>query len=1593
MDVAPLMTPDTPAAAAPRVAAAVDAWKRKLLDLSKRNRALAFKPTKVSTVTVVGERPAEVWRRLVAQGKAMRFAPAPETGPNDPAPALEADATDDVLQTTAPPEALDHSLRRLDEQARASIEEQGVGTLFLALGMMHYTESDDSAQVLRAPLVMVPVSLTRKSARAGYTVRVTDDDPLVNPALAEYLRRDFGLVLPELPDAEAPEGPRPGAESRVPSAPAQGAPGLDAWLAEAARVVAAREGWAVRDEIVLALFSFQKLAMYKDLEANADALARHPQIVRLVTRDGGPVIGLPDEIRAMDLDVHYPPETTFQVVDADASQLRAIAAVARGHDLVIEGPPGTGKSQTITNLVASALASGKRVLFVAEKMAALSVVHDRLARAGLAEFCLEVHSTKANKRAVMKELAATLDASLERVAAPTASTERLPKVRAALDEYAAAVHTPAGTLGATPYHGYGELARVRDAPRVRLVGEIDGDGVTRDALDQAVRDLHDLAAAASEVGAPAEHPWRDTTKTFYAEDDLDEVRRTALDLVARLDDLRRRAAAVRDAFGIPAPETFAEVEAAGAVGELMARSPGAPLAVLEGPAWAPPPHETGAVVERLREYQRLRARMTKQLREEALDQEHAEDIAWVERKASGALGFLALLDGRYRAIRARWVAYRLPTYRPSMLEQANEMKQVDRLLRERRELRAMEEQGRRLFGDLWHAEESDYHALEGYVRWVAEMQAAAARHHLLRRALEVAATPRPDVAPLEALTAAGAEALGVLARLRALVGWPPESYLGVAPFPEIASRARALADTLRLAPRWAAFEAARREVQGSLAREMLAPAMAGEVPFGDLAAAFLRAFWSAWLAWVVRSRPALERFHTMQHEERVAEFRALDRRVLEENRAALVAKLRDRVQAALREPEAAAALPFLRREMARQRGLSPLRRTVREAGAAVRAIKPCWMMSPLTVAQLIGGDAPAFDLVIFDEASQLPPEDAVGAVARGRGLVVVGDPKQLPPTNFFAVQSGMAAAETGEDGEPLYDDAESILEEYMGAGIPMSRLRWHYRSAHESLITFSNVSFYDADLHTFPSVETSRDRLGVQLELVAEGVYQGQGLNLPEARRVAEAVMAFAREGSGKSLGVGTFSLRQQLAVLDEVERLRREDATCEPFFDRSRDEPFFVKNLENIQGDERDVVFLSVTYGRSPDGRLRMHFGPLNGDNGWRRLNVLATRARERMRVFASMRGDDIPAASESKGARLLRDFLRYAETGRLESPAAAFAAESESFLERDVASALERRGLRVVPQVGDAGYRIDLGVLDDALPGRFLCGIECDGAAYHASETARDRDRLRQQVLEARGWTIHRVWSTDWFKDREGQIERLVKLVEVDRSVIPHERAARVSGSRDVPSDDGSGSRDPEIPTGPAGLRDDEAPDAPSCPPRKAPPYRFAPGEDRYAGDDLLEAPMRRLVEAVSVVVEAEAPVHEADVVARVVGMWDTRAGSRIQARIREALDTAERGGLVRRRGEFLWTTDERCVVRSRAGTRIPADRIAPEEYRRAVLDTLAGGEALPRDELVAGVRALLGYARTGPALDEAIGAAVDALLAEGTIGEGGTGIRLRE
>lgn len=458
---------------------------------------------------------------------------------------------------------------------------------------------------------------------------------------------------------------------------------------------------------------------------------------------------------------------------------------------------------------------------------------------------------------------------------------------------------------------------------------------------------------------------------------------------------------------------------------------------------------------------------------------------------------------------------------------------------------------------------------------------------------------------------------------------------------------------------------------------------------------------------------------------------------------------------------------LLRHECSKKKKHIPIRKLVKRAGQALAALKPCFMMGPMSLAQYLSPGALEFDIVVMDEASQIKPEDALGAVARARQLVVVGDPRQLPPTSFFE-----RVIDEDEDDLTALEESESILD----AVLPLfkaRRLRWHYRSQHENLIAFSNQFFYDGKLILFPSPHNDADEYGVKFTRVHRGRFITRR-NIEEARVIAEAVRMHLLEQPGESLGVVAMSAEQRDAIECAIEDLAKENEHLfQPALeqDLGKIEPVFIKNLENVQGDERDVMFISMTYGPQEVGGLVMQrFGPINSDTGWRRLNVLFTRARKRMHVFSSMGSGDIVLSESSKrGVRALKDFLAYAETGILHSGGQPSNRPPDSDFEIAVAEALGNVGFECVCQVGAAGFFIDIAVRDPGNPGRYLMGVECDGASYHSAKSVRDRDRLRQAILERLGWRIRRIWSTDWYQNPQAQLQPIIRELNALKTENP--------------------------------------------------------------------------------------------------------------------------------------------------------------------------------------------------------------------------------
>ena len=588
---------------------------------------------------------------------------------------------------------------------------------------------------------------------------------------------------------------------------------------------------------------------------------------------------------------------------------------------------------------------------------------------------------------------------------------------------------------------------------------------------------------------------------------------------------------------------------------------------------------------------------------------------------------------------------------------------------------------------------------------------------------------------------------------------------------------------------WFHFQRIRGEAAKTLLAPIVAACDAGTFPVSQASLVFERSFYEIWLQRLHKTDTSFRNFNGSEHLRKIRRFRELESEFIKLTRSFLLAQLAANIPSAGSDTTGTSELGLLEREIRKKRQIMPIRRLFERLPTLLPRLKPCVLMSPLSAAQYLSAGLQSFDIVVFDEASQIPIWDAIGAIARGKQVVVVGDSKQLPPTSFFA---------TIDDEEGLDDDdfaeLDSLLEECIASRLPTLDLRWHYRSRHESLIAFSNSHYYGGRLETFTSPVANSKELGIGFHYVENAVHDrgDTATNRAEALAVAnELVKRLKKLGNPKKLkeppglGIVTFSLPQQRLVEELLDEAREKNPQIEPWF-TSVPEPVFIKNLESVQGDERDIIFLSVGFGPDSRGRLSMNFGPLCRDGGERRLNVAITRARRQLVLFSSILAKDIDLSrTRAVGARHLKAFLDYAEKGPQSSEPSFWMGHldgPERTIENDLAERLERRGYEVESQVGCSGYRIDVAVRHPEDKGRYILGVECDGTNYQNAATARDRDRLRAFVLRDLGWHLHRVWSPDWWIQPEREVDKVEAAIKDALRIeagVPRVRVQRSSAS----------------------------------------------------------------------------------------------------------------------------------------------------------------------------------------------------------------------
>ncbi|QEM11017.1 DUF3320 domain-containing protein [Mucilaginibacter rubeus] len=1507
--------------------------RKELLDLGLRNPLLNYKLTKGKGVHIADEKAEYVYDILVRQQKAMTFLALKE---GQLFPEDEAKYQDTRLQTDEDEQKLQTRLLNTYYFARTSIEEQGVNLLYLALGMLHWCDAGDPETLRSAPLVLVPVSLERSSAQERFRLRYTGAEIGANLSLQAKMKSDFNITIPDMSDDEEFV--------------------FNDYIADIRSHIGKQANWSVKpDAIELGFFSFGKFLIYNDLDTEQWPKAVKPENHLNVQAllDNGFHEDVPED--EQDLDADTKANELFRVVDADSSQLMAMLAVQEGSNLVIQGPPGTGKSQTITNIIANAVGQGKKVLFVAEKMAALDVVKRRLDNIDLGTVCLELHSHKTNKRDVLQEIKRVMDLGKPQTAKLELEIRMLEIYRAELNDYCRAINNQLSGSGLTAQQVIGFLLQIdglaagRNLIKLPIENMADWDAEkVRLAEEWADR----IQARLKDIGTPSNLIFYGTGLMVLLPHEKGTILSYMEAAQLAVSELLSLLNSIHAGTGFTVPLTDEGIPALEALLEKAASAPDLKELNITDPIWRTKAADIKELLDTGEELENL----YRQYKDTFVAEAWSQDILEIRRNiVSYGDKWYKIFNGDYRKSKQQ-LASLLKITLPD--DASEKLKLVDAISEARRlenQLRQYDTFALSLFGNRWLKQRSDWRSLHAAANYLAGINDPLLLSYLSK--LEIPAIAADYLSKLRNALKVNSEQ-----RVRALLALKlnvfPKTYAEqehtwkswIAHFGE-----------LQLAIDWNQL-CAQAEKEGL---SFLTTLAANWDEARDLLKISLQKTWYEYLIeQAFRTSPEITKFERASHEEVIAKFKKLDQVNLYYNRAVVALRHWE----GLPKNGAGGQVNTLKTEFNKKARHMPIRKLVEEAGKAMQAVKPVWMMSPMSIANFLPPGAIDFDLVVFDEASQVRPVDAIGAIARGKQLVVVGDTRQLPPTSFFDKLNTDI-----EEEENVTADMQSILGMCDGQGAPTRMLKWHYRSQHESLITLSNHEFYEDKLVIFPS-PGSRQNLGLRFNHLPDAIYdRGKTRSNPlEAKAVAKAVIAHAGKYPAQSLGVVAFSTAQAQAIQAALEIERNANPATESFFTGRPDEPFFIKNLENVQGDERDVILISIGYGRTEDGKIPMNFGPLNNEGGERRLNVLITRAKMRCEVFTNITAEDIKLGESARfGIRALKSFLYFAQHAKFDKPEAFIPQELRPF-EEEVAHQLKKAGYIVRDRVGSPGFYLDLAVVDPENPGRYILGLICDGKAYDSAASATDRDRLRGQVLELFGWNLYQVWSTDWYRNPSRELNRLLGAIEA---------AKHSTESNDVEAD-----------ILPDEIRREVA--AETAPVIQE--YKLADVHIEHLRDEFQLYTFAELGNWISEVVQIESPVHFDEMAKRITeAAGIAKVGSRIRYTLTQALQQAKDEGKVIVKDEFLWTPEmERPVVRDRS--KLPSAYkklalIAPEEIYEAIRDVVRGAISITEEDAIPLVAKQLGFARLTEEMRQQLSEAIGKTIQSGILTFEGVNLKL--
>jgi hypothetical protein len=1234
---------------------------------------------------------------------------------------------------------LDSRVKYTKQEAKLFIEEKGVNVLFLAVGFVTWVEDERSEFSYQSPLILIPVRLNQ-DGESLVKISKLDEDIQENFALIERFA-SLGIDVPRWSEEK----------------------GIESYFNE----LEALAGYPIINGVdlnkaTIDIFKTQKYFMYEDLnpdfweEELAESGKPLPEFLgRLIS--GSMFESSSSTISEKEIEGLKEESEPLLVKDADLSQFRTILNARNGRSFVIQGPPGTGKSQTITNLIADLIYQGKKVLFVSEKSTALNVVRDNLIEVGLGGLTLDLHDSDTRKTGVLKDLAQTIDAANNYAPDDSFSPKRYYELKEELEEIRAALSSDVANSGIRVEHLISSLENI--------YSEFKDQKVSFSLLDEKFSRVEAIDLPYTEFSKNLE-----IIKNYESlSDDISEESRfvfshvrvpngQAFDEIRILDLTKNIAAHFADYIGPNAPSE--EVESAlmtvakKAKDQLHRESI---ASVLNGSILADDIREIDGIVAAFKSIQSDQNGYHSQIKGLGWTTP-INDINNNLRSARPQIQhfFSPSRKKEYQNLRAQYFHEKTNDDRVEELIRAINFSQI--------RISEIIEQIKSQYLRKFFNDEAKKFDIAGNIDGLIQIKADLVSLESLGIFEAMVNSTSEELA--DVLNFLGAEQYSspleskvVLGFLKDLSAALNSNDLSTLPKHILGAVLASLPVALESNIEWNEFEIS----QGLIEAKKLQWAVDQNICLPSRAYAY-RYFKNLKSLFDENSKYSKELSGTLIESKR-DEYRQLDllRKIHSKN--LILKRQQDNIKGLLSQPSA--NFVALNKIFKKSRNIPSIRRVIQNCFEEISAIKPIFMMSPLSVATFIPRQINYFDYLIFDEASQIKPSDALGAILRCKSTIIVGDSMQLPPTRIFDADSSSV-----DSASELYDDFDfdnsgiglvdipSILDLASSLRIPEFKLNWHYRSKFANLIAVSNKEFYEDSLVTFPDAKIPLDNEGVRFTFIENGNYERSTTrkNPNEAIAVVEAIFEHIKNNPERSLGVATFSVAQKEAIEEHLFQTQERRDLLDQFNKRHPKEDFFVKNIERIQGDERDCIFISIGYGRSSNSTSgSINFGPLSQNGGDKRLNVLISRAKYLCRVFSSIHYYDIPAATSAyPGVERLKKFLKFAETGEIDLPSIT-GGDYDSEFERSVANALRNRGYVVDGQVGSSGFKIDLAIRHPSKEGEYLCGVECDGATYHSSLTARERDRIRQEILESRGWTILRIWSTDWFRGRERELKKI--------------------------------------------------------------------------------------------------------------------------------------------------------------------------------------------------------------------------------------------